>query len=61
MGYTNDSFAAVLELERQRLGERRNSRYYDPEGGYPSWENAGRDIGDEIDDAYDNWNEERLL
>lgn len=55
MGYANDSMDALNELERQRC------RYHDPEGGYPSRENAGRDIGDEIDDAYDNWNEERLL
>lgn len=57
MSYRNDSFAAVRELERQRLGERTShSRYYDPESGYPHW-----DTGDDIDDAYDEYIGEQML
>mgnify|MGYP000955912382 CR=1 FL=1 len=57
MSYRNDSLAAVLESERQRLGERSGpAAYTDPEGGYPHW-----DIGDDIDDAYDDFTGEQML
>lgn len=47
MSYRNDSFAAVRELERQRLG-----RDEEPIRQESRW--------DEIDDAFDGWRDEQI-
>ena len=47
MSYRNDSFAAVRELERQRLG-----RDEEPIRQESRW--------DEVDDAFDGWRDEQI-